>query len=148
MNRNVVNILGYGVDTFTFEDAIEYIYNRHGQVVTINPEMILNAQKNKDFSDVINSSEMIVPDGVGVQIGLKILGHKVSRIAGIDFSKALIQKCVNDNKNIALVGAKPEILQKTCEKLKSEYPNINIVYAHDGYFTDENEIINECRRKF
>lgn len=143
MNRNVVNILGYGVDTFTFEDAIEYIYNRHGQVVTINPEMILNAQKNKDFSDVINSSEMIVPDGVGVQIGLKILGHKVSRIAGIDFSKALIQKCVNDNKNIALVGAKPEILQKTCEKLKSEYPNINIVYAHDGYFTDENEIINE-----
>lgn len=143
MNRNVVKILGYGVDTFTFDDAVEYIYNHHGQVVTINPEMIQTANKNQDFSNIINNAEMVVPDGVGVQLGLKLLGYKVSRIAGIDLGKALLKKSAYDNKKAALIGAKPEIIQKTCEKLKEEIPQLNIVYSHDGYFDNNTQIINE-----
>ena len=143
MNRNVVKILGYGVDTFTFEDAVEYIYTHHGQVVTINPEMIQNANKNKDFSNIINNAEMVIPDGIGVQLGLKILGHNVSRIAGIDLGKELLKRCANDNKKVALIGAKPEINTTTCSKLKEEFPQLDIVYSHDGYYTDEYEIIKD-----
>lgn len=146
MNRNVVKILGYGVDTFTFEDAVEYIYSHHGQVITINPEMIQNSRHNKEVSDIINNAEMVVPDGIGVQLGLKILGHKVSRIAGIDLGKELLRRCVNDNKKVALIGAKPEVLAKTCSKLKEEFPQLNIVYSHDGYYSDDEQILSEiCR---
>jgi N-acetylglucosaminyldiphosphoundecaprenol N-acetyl-beta-D-mannosaminyltransferase len=141
MNRDVVKILGYGVDTFTFEDAVEYISTRRGQVVTLNPEMLRAASKDKNFSRIINSAEMVVPDGIGVQIGLKLLGHNISRIAGIDLGKALIKKFAQENKKVALVGAKPEILTKTCENLRKEIENLNIVYSHDGYFSDENSII-------
>jgi len=143
MNRNVVKILGYGVDTFTFDEAVEYIYNRHGQIVTINPEMFQTANTNKDFSTIINNAEMVVPDGVGVQLGLKLLGHKVSRIAGIDLGKALLKKSAFDSKKVALIGAKPDVIVKTCEKLKEEIPQLNIVYSHDGYFKDSTEIIND-----
>ena len=147
MNRNVVRILGYGVDTFTFEDAVEYIYTHHGQVVTINPEMIHNARNNKDFSNIINNAEMVVPDGIGVQLGLKILGHKVSRIAGIDLGKELLKKCAQDNKKVALIGAKPEVNINACKKLKEEFPQLNIVYSHDGYYTDETQITEELISK-
>ena len=50
MDRDLVKILGYGVDSFTFDEAVEYAYSHHGQIVTINPEMISEARKNKDFA--------------------------------------------------------------------------------------------------
>ena len=142
MNRNVVKILGYGVDTFTFDEAVDYIMAHHGQIVTINPEMIQAAQKNKEFSDIISNAEMIVPDGIGVQLGLKILGHNVKRIAGVDLGRALLVKNAQDNKKIALIGAKPEVLNDVCTNFKTEFPNLNIVYSHDGYFSDETAIID------
>lgn len=141
MDRKLVKILGYGVDTFTFEQAIDYIFSHKGQIITINPEMIQNANKDTKFQQVINNAELVVADGVGVQLGLKILGHKVTRIAGIDLGKALLKKFANANKKIALIGAKPEVITKTCENLRQEIPQINIVYSHDGYFTNADEIM-------
>jgi N-acetylglucosaminyldiphosphoundecaprenol N-acetyl-beta-D-mannosaminyltransferase len=88
MNRDLVKILSYGVDNFTFEEAIEYAYQTRGQIVTINPEMISTAQKNKEFSKIISEAELVVPDGIGIEIGLKILGHQVRRIPGIELGKA------------------------------------------------------------
>lgn len=49
MDRDLVKILGYGVDSFTFDEAVEYAYSHHGQIVTINPEMISEARKIKIF---------------------------------------------------------------------------------------------------
>ena len=88
MDRDLVKILGYGVDSFTFDEAVEYAYSHHGQIVTINPEMISEARKNKDFSEIVEHADLVVPDGIGVEIGLKILGHKVRRIPGIELGRS------------------------------------------------------------
>ena len=88
-------------------------------------------------------SDLVVPDGIGVEIGLKLLGHNVKRIPGIELGKALIVKFSNENKSIALVGAKHEVVESAVENLKKEIENINIVYVHDGYFTDDEKILNE-----
>lgn len=146
MHRNIVKILGFGVDTFTFEEALEYITSHHGQVVTINPEMIETASKNSDFASIINSSEMVVPDGIGVQIGLKILGSNVKRIAGIELGKALLTKAAADNKKVALIGAKEEVITGAITNLKNEISNLNIVYSHNGYFDNDLEIIDNIAK--
>ncbi len=143
MNRNQVKILGYGVDTFSFDDAVEYISEHGGQVVTINPEMIDCARNDKTFSEIITSAEMVVPDGVGVQLGLKILGYNVRRIAGIDLGMALIKKAATESKKVAFVGAKPEVIENAVKNLKLQLPQLNIVYTHDGYFDDEQSILND-----
>lgn len=143
MDRDLVKILSYGVDSFTFDEAVEYAYNTRGQVVTINPEMISAASKSPEFSKVISEAELVVPDGIGVEIGLKILGHSVKRIPGIELGKALIKKFANERKSIALIGAKPEVIELTVKNLKAEFENINIVYSHDGYFDNNEEIFSE-----
>lgn len=143
MNRRLVNILGYGVDDFSFNDAVDYAKENCGQIVTLNPEMILNASKDTSFSTIIKNADLVVADGVGVEIGLKILGHKVHRIAGIELGKALIEEFAKKGKSIAMIGAKPEVIDLACKKLKNEYPEINFVYIHDGYFTDDNKIMEE-----
>ncbi|PWL75809.1 glycosyltransferase [Candidatus Gastranaerophilales bacterium] len=139
MERNLVKIQNLLIDTFTFEEAIEYAQN--GQVVTLNPEMIDAASKNPDLTNIIREAELVIPDGIGVQLGLKILGHDVKRIAGIEFARKILEKYTLIGKSVALVGAKPEVIEKTVQNLKKEIPGINIVYYHDGYFNDDNEIL-------
>lgn len=139
MERNLVKLQGFNIDTFTFDEALQYA--EKGQVVTINPEMILNARRNADFAEIINSAELVIPDGIGVQLGLKILGHNVRRIAGIEFGRKLIDKFASQP--TAFVGAKPEIITKAVENLKKEVPNLNAVYVQDGYFKDDDRVLDE-----
>ena len=117
MDRNLVKIQGFDVDSFTFEQAVDWASSKHGQIVTINPEMISAAQKNSDFAEIINSAELVVADGIGVEIGLKILGYKVKRIAGIDLGKALVEKFTASGKSVAMIGAKPGVVDSAIENL-------------------------------
>lgn len=141
MDRNLVKIQGFDVDSFTFEQAVDWAYSKHGQIVTINPEMISAAQKNSDFAEIINSAELVVADGIGVEIGLKILGYKVKRIAGIDLGKALVEKFTASGKSVAMIGAKPGVVDSAIANLSKEYQNLNVVYSHDGYFDNDEDII-------
>lgn len=145
MERNPVKIQNLNVDTFTFDEAVDYI--EKGQVVTINPEMIDYASKHPDFANILKEAELVIPDGVGVQLGLKILGHNVKRIAGIEFARKIVEKNAADGKTIALIGAKPHVIEKAVENLKKEISGINIVYYHDGYFKDDIEILNQLQLK-
>ncbi len=142
MDRDLVKILGIDVDSFTFDEAVNWAYSNHGQIVTINPEMISCANSSPDFANVIKDAQLVVPDGIGVEIGLKILGYRVKRIAGIELGKALIIKFSKEGKSIAFVGAKPEIVDKAIKNLKSEISCLNVVYSHDGYFEDDEEVLN------
>ena len=145
MERNLVKIQRLNVDTFTIDEAIKYANTTSGQVITINPEMIENASQNPDFAEIINSAELVIPDGIGVEIGLKILGYNVRRIAGIEFSHRMIEECAKNNQSVALVGAKPQIVEKAKENLEKEISGLYITYAHDGYFSNDEEIINELK---
>ncbi len=145
MERKIVKLQGLNIDSFSFNEAVEYANNIAGQVVTINPEMIDNAVKNPEFAEIINTAELVVPDGVGVEIGLKILGYNVKRIAGVEFSHRMIEECAKTNQSVALVGAKPEIVEKAKENLIKEFPGLYITYIHDGYFNDDNQILEELK---
>lgn len=145
MERNLVKIQRLNVDTFTIDEAIKYANTISGQVITINPEMIENASQNPDFAEIINSAELVIPDGIGVEIGLKILGYNVRRFAGIEFSHRMIEECAKNSQSVALVGAKPQIVEKAKENLEKEISGLYITYAHDGYFSNDEEIINELK---
>ena len=148
MHMSRVKLLGYEIDDYTFNEALNrgselLEEDRVSQVVTINPEMFDCAKVDTEFSDILKSAEMVIPDGVGVKIGLKILGHNVQRIAGVDYAKKMIGICADKNIPIALVGAKPEIVSKACENLKNEFSGLNIVYYRDGYFDNNEDVIKE-----
>ncbi len=143
MERCLVKILGFDVDSFTFEEAVDYAYSTPGQVVTINPEMISNAKSHPELAKVISDAQLVVPDGIGVELGLKILGHNVHRIAGVELGKALIEKFSKEGKSVAFIGAKPEVVKSAVENLKSEIPSLNAVYVKDGYFEDTDSVLTE-----
>ena len=71
MERNIVKLQGFPVDTFSQEEALQYASQHSGQIITINPEIIAYAKKNPEFAQIIHKAELIIPDGIGVEIGLK-----------------------------------------------------------------------------
>lgn len=138
-------LLGFGIDTYDFEKAVNVAKSKRGHVITINPEMIDYAESHPEFAEIVNNAELVIPDGVGVQLGLKILGHNITRIPGIEFAKRmLIEFCKSP---VALVGAKPHVIEKAVKNLKSEIPDLNIVYAQDGYFKDKNAVLSQIIEK-
>lgn len=145
MERKTVKLQGFNIDTFTFEEAIEYIIKHHGQVVTINPEMVLCAKQNEEFAQIINNADLVIPDGIGVEIGLKILGCSVRRIAGIEFARKLIDRFSENSEPIAFVGAKPDIITKAVDNIKKETPSLNACYVQDGYFKDDERVLDELK---
>lgn len=140
MNERV-KLLGYEINTYNFEDAVEFAKSSSGQVVTINPEMM----SNPDMIEIVNSAKLVIPDGIGVGIGLKISGYNVKRIPGIQFAHRMIEECAKDNKSVALIGAKPEIIEKAASNLKKEFENLNLAYIQDGYFDDEERVLKELQ---
>lgn len=132
-------ILGFGVDKYSFEEAVNTA--DFGQTITINPEMIDYASKHKDFANIIGEAELVIPDGIGVQIGLKILGHDVRRIAGIEFARKMLDKFAGEP--VALIGAKPYIIEKAVQNLKNENDKFNFVYVQHGYFNNDRKIFDE-----
>lgn len=145
MERKIVKLQGLNIDSFTFDEAVEYANNISGQVVTINPEMISNAVKDTDFAEIINNADLVIPDGIGVEIGLKILGYNVKRIAGIEFSHRMIEECAKNNQSVALIGAKSEIVKKAKENLVKEFSSLYITYIHDGYFKEDEQVLEELK---
>ncbi len=126
---------GVGIDTLTFEQALDAA--SCGQVVTVNPEMISEAARNPHFAQILREAQLVIPDGIGVELGLRILGHKVKRIAGIEFARELLNRC----ESAALVGGAPQVAQTAAKNLDGA----NIIYVHDGYFTDAAPIIEELK---
>lgn len=135
------NLLGFGIDKYTLDEAVEAAEKSCGQVVTINPEMIDYALKNPEFADIINQAEFVIPDGIGVQLGLRIKGYKIRRIPGIEFAKRMLIE--TKGLPAAFVGAKPDVAQKAVNNLLKEIPELNAVYIHDGYFSDTDLILKE-----
>ena len=146
MNKKAI-ILNCRVDLLNENEALELSKKsieekKNFHIITINPEMIMNAQKNPAFLEIINSSDLNIIDGVGVKIALKFQGINQNQIRGVDFSRKLIDLASKNNYRVAFLGAKEEVIQKTKENFLKQYPNLNIVYLRNGYFQDDNEIIS------
>lgn len=142
LQRKKEPVLGFDVDLFSFEEAGQYVHchlqeSKGMQIVTINPEMIELGRKNSDFARILNGADLIIPDGVGVKIALKIKGVNQENIPGIEFAKKLISLCELEGYSVGLLGAKEEVVQKVKENLQKEHPSLNITYLRNGYFSDE-----------
>lgn len=136
-------VLGFPVDLVLEEEALNiaesYIKSKKNlHVVTINPEIILAAEKNQELAAIIKNAELIIPDSTGMELSVKSLGYNnIKKLAGIEFSEALIERCAKNNYKTAFIGATQEVIELLQTELKTKYPELNIVYTRNGYFKEE-----------
>lgn len=141
MKENRPQVLGVPVDALSMEEAIKRINEAIEKkeklhIVTINAEMVMLTQTDKEFNDILQRSKMLIPDGSGIVIALKKYGQKISRLPGVE----LARECVKSTKgNIFLFGANENVITTAFENLKKLNGSANLVGYRNGYFTEKDE---------
>jgi len=73
-------------------------------IITLNPEILLEARKNSNYRKIINSADSRINDGIGIKIISWLKKKEIGdRITGADLAKILIKKANKLNSKIGLV---------------------------------------------
>lgn len=97
MNATNMNILGVRIDNLSQEELSEKIKiflseDRFHQIATINPEFILEAQKDAEFKKILNFCDLNIADGSGIKFAFWWLGEKLKfRMAGADLMDKILK---------------------------------------------------------
>ena len=111
-------------------------------VVTANAEIAMYGKENKHYFDLLKKATYIVPDGIGVVKGAKILKQDIpERVPGIELMTDLLSIANENNQSVYFYGAKKEVIEDMVKKLSSTYPSLNIVGYCDGYNNDEDDSV-------
>ena len=112
------------------------------RVVTPNAEFGLMARRDAHFREVINSSQLVLPDGIGVIHASRIVRRPIAeRVGGCDFAQALCAAMAQEGRSLFLLGAKPGVAEKAAANLEKSYPGLRIAGTRDGYFKDDADAI-------
>jgi N-acetylglucosaminyldiphosphoundecaprenol N-acetyl-beta-D-mannosaminyltransferase len=113
-------------------------------VVTPNPEIVMLSRSDPSLADILNGADLVLPDGIGIIIGSKILGVPLKqRLPGIDFAQTLFSLMAERGMSLFLLGARPGVAAAAAENLARRFEGLNIVGENDGYFTDSGPVIEK-----
>ena len=135
-----MRILGTRIDNVDMAKALEIVEQgienpKPFVVATPNSEIVVRANSDKELMSIIENADLVVPDGIGLVIGSKIVGEPISeRVTGIDLMKNMLKLANEKGYSIFLLGSKEEVVAKTAEKIKKEFPQINISGFQNGYY--------------
>ncbi|WP_281883087.1 WecB/TagA/CpsF family glycosyltransferase [Paenibacillus sp. YYML68] len=118
------------------------------QIITANPIMVMAALNDPSYMTMMKKAELIVPDGTGVVWAASYVGNPVAeRVAGFDLLHELMRLGEVKGWRVYMVGASQEIITAAAEKLKEQYPALQLVGHRDGYFGEaqDAEVIEAIR---
>lgn len=150
---NKVDILGIKFDNVSMNEAVNICdnflkSNKGNLIVTPNPEIVMRAKDDKEFKEIINDAELVIPDGIGIIKAGNILKTPLKeRVAGYDLICNLLEKYKDGKATFYFWGSKPGYAEEAKQNLEKKFPDIKILGTHTGYFNDneEKDIINEIR---
>jgi N-acetylglucosaminyldiphosphoundecaprenol N-acetyl-beta-D-mannosaminyltransferase len=127
------------------DDYASYLLERSQQaqgahVVTLNAEMAMLADKDPAVAQVIRQADLVIPDGAGVVIYLKLRGYQQKRCPGIELAANLLEKLSHDNPTnlIAFYGGKLGVAAQAAQAWQQQLPHMQIIHEC-GYLSREEE---------
>lgn len=145
--RDTIRILGIDIDNISIDEAGEITSNLIKEsnksckmVFAPNTEFIMMAQKDKEFFDILKKADLATPDSVGVMMGGKKQKKPFKqRIPGQAYFRKVLEVGEKENWTFYLLGGKGDVPRLAAENVKKDFPNINIVGYHEGFFEKDSE---------
>ncbi len=160
LSDSSTHVLGVRVDRLSQQqtvDAIDQLVARRRessdpplcqQVVTVNPEFVIEAQHNSLFRQCINQAALVVPDGMGIVWATRFLGTPTpERVTGTDTLPLLAKRCASKGYRLYLLGAAPGVAEIAAARLQEIAPGLQIAgtYAGSPAPSQEDAIIERIR---
>ncbi len=127
-----------GLPVHQSSDYVQWLNQRIARkqgthVVTINAEMCMQAQQDKQLEQFIRSADLVAPDGSGVELFFRLIKREnIRRYPGIELAANLLDSLGADTK-VAFYGGKPEIVEAAAAAWRSRSPQLNLAIVQHGY---------------
>lgn len=138
-----IDFFGISVRNTSMDEALDWAINRvqrgeKSQLAFVNPDCLNIAWENDEYRNVLKSADRILPDGIGIHLGCRILGTRlVSNLNGTDLFPRLCERAATNRIGIFLLGAKPGIAAKAATEIRKKHPKLQITGTMHGYFPQE-----------
>lgn len=135
-----LNIMGVRIDNKTMIETMDIIKKKldGGEkyiIYTPNTEIVMMCQKDEEFLELMNKSDINIPDGIGLIYASRIKKQPLKeKVAGYDLSVNLLKLANEKRLKLFVVGGKPGVAEAAMKKVHETYPSIDIVGAQHGYF--------------
>lgn len=151
--RDCIRILGVDIDNVNIDEAgeatkklVETSNKSCKIIVAPNVEIIMAAQKDEEFFDVLKMADLATPDSIGVMMGGKFQKKPFKqRIPGQAYFRKVLEVGEKEGWSFYLLGGEGDVPRQATENIRKMYPKINIVGYHEGFFEIDSEevVINQ-----
>jgi N-acetylglucosaminyldiphosphoundecaprenol N-acetyl-beta-D-mannosaminyltransferase len=145
MNLPVINFMGMRFHNVTAEGAVrcmeEFIQSgTPHKVFCPNVHLYVWARSNPDLWRFYQECDLVTVDGMGIYFASRLLGVPVAEaVVGAMLMFDILRRSAECGYRVFLLGTTDEILEKAVGNIRRDYPGVNVVGAHHGFYTEEQE---------
>ena len=148
-----LTLLDIPIDPLTETEAVEWVARaleqpRPRQIVSINPERVMQARSDRSFADLLRQADLSLADGVGVMWAARWIGQPLpERVTGVDFVRALARRGAREQWRFFFLGAAPGVAEDAARVLAVQYPGLQVAgtFAGSPRPEEEREICERIR---
>ncbi len=135
-----MKILGASVHPTSYQAAVTQItswakMNESRYVCAANVHMIMEAYDLRSFMEVVNSADLVTPDGMPLVWMMRRLGApSQERVYGPELMIKLIEASAQSSIPIGFYGSSSKVLESLVNRIKKEYHSIDIAYSFSPPF--------------
>lgn len=145
MTKEYINIFGINIENLTNDEAMDILTEELKTdglftIATPNTEIVMQSKKNLEYQVLVNSFDMVVPDGIGLIYASKIKKLPLKeRVTGFDLSVGLLEKSAEIPFNLYILAGKPGVSERAAKNIEKDYSGVTVVGNRNGYFTHDEE---------
>jgi N-acetylglucosaminyldiphosphoundecaprenol N-acetyl-beta-D-mannosaminyltransferase len=131
----ILNFFGIPVVNTTMNEAVDWVVAKAAGterklLAFVNPDCLNIAWKDRDYRNILIEADRVLPDGIGVHIGCRMLGQALrANVNGTDLFPLLCEAAARERLPIYLLGARPGIAQAVAENMVKRFPGLRIAGA-------------------
>jgi N-acetylglucosaminyldiphosphoundecaprenol N-acetyl-beta-D-mannosaminyltransferase len=140
-----VQLFNYTITSSGLEKDVEYAYELiklggHGRYMACaNPHSLVIAAQDPIFQRALQNADILVPDGIGIVIGARVLGLPLrERVAGYEFFVGLLRHCSEmGGLSVYFLGSTNLILERIADRTRRDFPLLRLCGKFSPPFKSE-----------
>ncbi len=149
-----IDLFGLQLSSTSPELAASHIVTSavHGRKTTvnfINAHCVNVARKSSSYRAALEQSDLLLPDGIGVEIAAKMAGaEKPENLNGTDLFPLICKHAATEGAGLFLLGGMLGVAEAAASWACGQFPSLRMRGTQDGYFDkiEEDALIERINR--
>lgn len=138
------SVLGVRIDNWSMKQSLELISQTVQQkqrktVFFANAHTLNLSYDNADFRNLLNSVDVLLPDGSGIEVACRRQGiRRKGNVNGTDMLPLLCSQLADAGQSVFLLGGEEGIASSAAANLKKVTPELAVAGTRNGFFNHHN----------